>query len=208
MAECIVVGGAADTRALSRAVEILRAGGLVAYPTDTLYGLAVDPRNHRALQSLFAAKGRPAEQAIPLIAADVEQAEMAVEMTPGGAVLARRFWPGPLSLVLRARPLIDGAALGGGDTAAIRVPGHDVARALAKAFGCCLTATSANLTGQPAVRAAEQLDAELLSRVDLVLDGGPTAGGAPSTLVDATQTPPRLLRVGAVAWERVLESLH
>ena len=197
-----------DPHVLQRAVALLRDGGIVAYPTDTLYGLAADPRNPRAIEALFAAKGRPSEQATPLIAASLEQASQAVVMNQQAIALARRFWPGPLSLVLPARETVDRAVLGGGTTAAIRVPAHEIALALARAFEWCLTATSANISGRPPVREATQLDDELRGRVDLVIDGGPTPGGPPSTIVDLTHTPPQLLRAGAIAWERVLESLQ
>jgi L-threonylcarbamoyladenylate synthase len=192
---------------VSRAVEVLRAGGVVAYPTDTFYGLAVDPRNPVAVAALFRLKGRDPQKASPLIAASLAQARAAVEFNPRALRLAERFWPGPLSLVLPAHASIDPAVLGGGSTAAIRVPAHDVARALAGALGCCITATSANLSGDPPVRMPADLDDELRGRVGFVIDGV-TPGGAPSTIVDVSATPPRLVRAGPVPWERVLESLQ
>ena len=131
-----------------------------------------------------------------------------MEFTPDARKLAARFWPGPLSLVLPARPVVQRATLGGGDTAAVRVPDHRIARALAAAAGFCITATSANPSGQPAARSADEVSDALRMNIDLLVDGGPASGLAPSTIVDLTGRVPRLVRAGAVAWERVLESLQ
>ena len=192
---------------VNAAVEVLRRGGVVAYPTDTFYGLAVDPRNAKAVALLFALKGRDAGKASPLIAGSVEQAHQAVTFNPMANTLVARFWPGPLSLVLPASPCLCRAAIGGGATAAIRLPAHDVAAALADAFGFCITATSANVSGRPPAQTPDAIDPEVLARVDLVIDGV-TPGGQPSTIVDVTNDAPRLVRAGAIAWERVLESLQ
>ena len=196
-----------DARVEDRAAEVLRGGGVVAYPTDTFYGLAVDPRNADAVGVLFAVKGRDAGKPSPLIAASLEQAQLAVVFNDIAEVLARRFWPGPLSVVLPAREGLCRAAIGGGATAAIRVPDHDVARAVAGAFGFCVTATSANVSGRPPARRPTDIDPEVVARVDLVIDGV-TPGGEPSTIVDVTGGTPRLVRAGAIAWDRVLESLQ
>ena len=190
-----------------RAAEVIRKGGVVAYPTDTFYGLAVDPRNADAVGRLFALKGRDAGKASPLIASGMVQAEEAVEFTSSGRRLAERFWPGPLSLVLTAKAPISRGALGGGETAAIRVPGEVVARALAEAAGCCITSTSANLSGRAPATTAALIDADVRTRVDFIIQGT-SPGGAPSTIVDVTGDVPRLVRAGAIAWERVLESLQ
>jgi L-threonylcarbamoyladenylate synthase len=186
---------------------VLRRGGVVAYPTDTFYGLAVDAGSVAAAARLFALKGRDAGKASPLIAASLEQADDAVEFTPQGLRLAARFWPGPLSLVLLAKPTVCRAVIAGGDTAAIRVPAHDIARALARAFGSCISATSANLSARPPVRTPHELDHEVRAGVDYVIEDI-SPGGEPSTIVDVTTTTPRLVRAGAIAWERVLESLQ
>ena len=192
---------------IREAVGALRRGGVVAYPTDTFYGLAVDPRNPEAVARLFEIKGRDAGKASPFIAASVEQARAAVVFEARAARLAERFWPGPLSLVLTAHAALCRDALGGGTTAAIRVPADAAARALASEFGYCITATSANLSGRPPARTLREIDREIIPRLDAVIDGV-SPGGEPSTIVDLTNDAPRLVRAGAIAWERVLESLQ
>ena len=197
---------AIDPTVIARAAAVLAAGGLVAYPTDTFYGLAADPRNVAAVRNLFDAKGRSPDQASPLIAATVAQAEQAVEFNDAARRLAAHFWPGPLSLVLPARPSVLRVALGGGETAAVRVPNQPIARALAGAAGFCITATSANRSGAEPARSADEIDVVLLAHV-LLIDGGSAPGLAASTIVDITGPIPRLVRGGAIAWDRVLESL-
>ena len=198
----------ASPESIDRAVEVLRNGGVVAYPTDTLYGLAVDPRSAVAVAGLFALKGRDAASAIPLIAASVAQARTAAEFSDLALKLAKSFWPGPLTIVLPASAVIRRELLGTGSTVALRVPAHPTAQALAARHGFCITSTSANRSGEPAATTAEQVSNELMNVIDLVLDGGPSPGGAPSTIVDVTGDRPRLVRAGAIAWERVLESLE
>jgi L-threonylcarbamoyladenylate synthase len=193
---------------IDTAVDVLRAGGVVAYATDTLYGLAVDPRLDGAVEKLFAAKGRPAGTAVPLIAATIEQAQEAGTFGPVEARLAAAFWPGPLSIVVRADVRLSRRLLGSGDTVAVRVPAHPVARRLAQAFGFCITSTSANPTGAPAPVSAAQVTASLGERVDLIVDSGAAPGGPPSTIVIIDETGPVLVRAGAIAWDRVLRSLQ
>src|SRR3990170_424015 len=149
--------GRSDLDALARAVELLRSGGLVAYPTDTVYGIAADPRSDLAIERLFALKKRDPGTAVPLIASDTEQAMAAGELGPRELRLAEAFWPGPLSIVVPAKPMVSRAVLGHRDTVALRVPAHAVARELAAAFGFCITATSANPTGAAPAEAGEQV---------------------------------------------------
>jgi L-threonylcarbamoyladenylate synthase len=196
---------APDPETLTQAVAVLSGGGIVAYPTDTLYGLAVDPRSDEAIDRLYRAKARDPGVAVPLIAASLEQAFAAATFTDADARLARAFWPGPLSIVLPASRIISAKVLGPGATVAVRVPAHAVACALALAFGCAITATSANLSGTPAAFTAAAVAAALDGRIDAVVDGGPAPGGAPSTIVRLAHDGPRLLRAGAIAWERVLK---
>ena len=193
--------------ALAAAVDVLRRGGVVAYPTDTLYGLAADPASNAAVQRLFDVKGRDRSQAIPLVAADLDQARAAARFTPAALRLARAFWPGPLSIVLSAEPWLSRLAVADDGTIAIRVPAQPLARDLAAAFGSCLTATSANVSGQPPTASPDGL-ATIGDRVDLLLDGGEAPGGAASTIVEVRDDGVTLLRAGAIAWERVLESLE
>ena len=198
----------ASPESIDRAVEVLRDGGVVAYPTDTLYGLAVDPRSAIAVARLFAIKERDAASAIPLIAASLEQAREAGHFSDLHSRLAKSFWPGPLTIVLPAAEVIARELLGTGSTVALRVPAHPVAQALAARHGFCITSTSANRSGEAAATTAQQVSNELMNSIDLILDGGPSPGVAPSTIGAVTSEGPRLVRAGAIAWDRVLESLE
>jgi L-threonylcarbamoyladenylate synthase len=192
--------------ALARAVEVLRSGGLVAYPTDTVYGIAADPRSDMAIERLFALKKRDSGTAVPLIASDIEQALAAGEFGPRERRLAEAFWPGPLSIVVPAKPMVSRAVLGQRNSIAVRVPAHAVARGLAAAFGCCVTATSANPSGAAPAEAGDRVT-EILPGVDLVLDAGRAPGGLPSTIVALDDDGPVLVRAGAIAWDRVIKLL-
>ncbi len=205
--QVIRITSANETAAIAMAVEVLRRGGVVAYPTDTLYGLAVDAGSDGALQRLLAIKERDRDRAIPLIAGSIEQACAAAHLSEGDLRLARAFWPGPLALVVGARPGVAVLAAAADGTVALRVPAHPLARRLATTFGACITATSANRSGEPPTASAADIAASLGDRVDLLLDGGDAPGGPPSTIVALGPDGPRLVRAGAIAWERVLESL-
>ena len=188
--------------ALADAVAILLAGGVVAMPTDTLYGLAVDPFSSAAVARVFAVKGRSADRAMPLVAADVEQ--VVGQIGPLSALawrLASRYWPGPLTLLVARPPSIPADVAGGRDEVGVRVPAHVVTRELCRASGRLLTATSANLSGEPPSNDPDVVERALGSGVDLLLDAGRTPGGAPSTIVDVTGRDPRLVRPGAIAWD-------
>ena len=195
---------------VAEAADILRRGGIVAYPTDTLYGLAVDPRNDAAVGRLFSLKGRDAAAAIALIAADPSQAERAGRFGPLERRIAAAFWPGPLTIVVPADARLS-RRLAPRGTVGVRVPAHAVARALAAGLGECITATSANRSGAaaPATPAdVAQTFADGIDLVDLLIDAGPAPGGAPSTIVEVIESAPTLHRAGAIAWERVLESVE
>jgi L-threonylcarbamoyladenylate synthase len=196
-----------DPAVIREAGELVREGLVVAYPTDTLYGLAVDPRNGGAVRRLYELKGRPEASALTLIAADAAQARAAGDMTADAERLAARWWPGPLTIVVRARAILAPEMLGGGGTVGIRIADHAVATALARDAGFCVTATSANLAGATAASSAAGV-AAALPDVDAILDAGPSRGGAPSTIVDASARVTALIREGAVPWERVLRSLQ
>lgn len=189
---------------LAQVASDLASGAIVAFPTDTFYGLAVDPRDERAVARLYALKGRSAASALTLIAADAEQAAQAALFGPVARRLAERWWPGPLTIVAEAQPVIPSSTLAGGRTVGVRVPDHAVARGIARAFGFCITATSANLSGQPPAMSASDVSASLPD-VDLLVDAGAAPGGAPSTIVDATTDDVRLVRAGAIAWDLVLK---
>lgn len=191
---------------VAAAVSVLHSGGIVAYPTDTLYGLAVDPRHPAGVRELFDVKGRDRSQAMPLIAADASQAQMlAGAWTALAERLSQRAWPGPLTLVVQAAPSLPAELLGGRRTVAVRVPDAAFARSLAWGLGHPITSTSANRSRQPAARSADAVVHELGGAVALVIDGGPSLVSVPSTIVDVTGDNPVLVRAGAVSWERVLD---
>jgi L-threonylcarbamoyladenylate synthase len=193
---------------IERAVKVLQCGGVVAYPTDTLYGLAVDPRSAEAVRRLFAIKRREPGHAVPLIAADLPQAEAAAVFDRRARRVAHAFWPGPLSIVVPATDRLCAEVRAEDGSVAVRVPSHRVPRELAAAFGFCITATSANRTGAPATASAAIVAAVLGSDLDLLLDAGDSPGGPPSTIVDLRGAKPILVRSGAVAWDRVLRSIE
>ena len=205
-----------DPAARDEAARVLAAGGIVALPTDTVYGIAVALGTPGGIERLFAAKSRPPDRAIALLLADVDQAAEIGQLSEAATTLAGAFWPGGLTLVVPRRtdrPLP--AALTGGElapgavaTVGLRVPAHATPRALAAAVGP-LPTTSANRSGEPEARDAGEIEALLGDSVDLILDGGPSTGGLASTVVDLTGESLRILRHGAVpeaAIARCLES--
>jgi len=209
MVEFNVEAGLPNRRALARAASILRDGGIVAYPTDTLYGLAADPGSAAAMAQLYRIKGRPVDLAIPLIASGLEQIEAAGgELGPATRRLAEVFWPGPLTLILPGWAGLDARVHAGLGTVAVRVPDHPVARMLAALCGWPITSTSANRSGAPATRDPGEVRRVLGDELDAIIDAGPSPGGPPSTIVDASGVVPRLVRAGAVPWDRVLECLQ
>jgi L-threonylcarbamoyladenylate synthase len=197
-----------DPIVVARAARAIIEGLIVAYPTDTLYGLAVDPHDPVAVDRLFEAKGRPRGMPVPLIAGDLDQAFACASLVQVIARrLAERFWPGPLTLVMQAVPGLVAAVHAGTNRVGVRVPGHAVARALARHAGRAITATSANRSGEPAPADPDTVARTLEEAVAVLLDGGSTAGGPPSTVVDVTGQAPVLVREGVVPWARVLESI-
>ncbi len=184
---------------LAAAVAALRAGELVIYPTETFYGIAADPASSRAMARIFALKGRAPDQPIALIAADPAAAfALADEVPPLARRLATAFWPGPLTLVLPARRGLHEAVVGP-DGVGVRVSSHPIARDLAAAFGRPITATSANLSGQPPITQPADLRAVFGGKLKVILEDGMLAGGAPSTVVAVTRTGYRTIRRGAGA---------
>jgi L-threonylcarbamoyladenylate synthase len=195
--------------AIEEAAKWIRAGGIVAIPTDTLYGLAVDPYRADAVRRLFEVKGRPAERGLPLIAADAAQiASGMIALSPLALRLAERFWPGPLTVVVPAPRALAAGVTGGTDTVAVRVPAHDVARRICRMAGRPITATSANVSGADATEDPDEVERTLGDRIDLLIDTGHTRGGSPSTIVDATGAAPRLVRAGAIAWDEIERCLQ
>jgi L-threonylcarbamoyladenylate synthase len=177
---------------------VLGSGGIVALPTDTVYGIACRLDAQGGVERLFAAKERPPEKAIMVLVDDVEQVAGLVEVNPAARAL-RGLWPGGMTLVLPVRPgaALPGALTAGTETLGVRVPDHPAPRFLARAVGPIPT-TSANRSGEREARSAGDVVVTLGSRIDLVLDGGPSPGGVPSTVVDCGAARPRILRAGAI----------
>ena len=204
MRRVFVDPGAPQRDAVEEAATWIRAGGVVALPTDTLYGLAVDPFNANAVARVFEVKGRSSERALPLIAADAAQiAAHLGALPPIARRLAERFWPGPLTLLLPAAPALATDVTGGTGKVGVRVPADGIARAVCAAAGRPVTATSANVSGEPATPDPEVVERTLGSRIDFLLDTGPTRGGAPSTILDVTGDQPQVVRAGAISWDEI-----
>lgn len=192
-----------DPSALAAALDVLRHGGVIAFPTDTVYGVGAHAFQPEAVRRLYVAKNRPAEKAIPLLIASVDDLPfVAAEVSETARRLAARFWPGGLTLVVPRHPRVPDV-VSSGPTVAVRVPDHPIPLALIAALGAPLAATSANLSGQPSPTTADQVVAQLRGRVVLVLDGGPCPGGVPSTVIDVTVDPPVILRHGAISAEMI-----
>ncbi|EFL12889.1 L-threonylcarbamoyladenylate synthase [Streptomyces sp. C] len=190
------------TTDIAAAAGVLRAGGLVALPTETVYGLGADAENADAVNRIFEVKGRPSSHPLIVHIGGAEQLDDWVEeVSPTARLLAERFWPGPLTLVLRRGRRVPLEATGGLETVAVRVPDHPVALELLAAFGGGVTAPSANRFGSVSPTTADHVGAELGEAVDLVLDGGPCQVGVESTIVDVTGDVPSILRPGGVTRE-------
>jgi len=201
--------GSPQRDAIQEAAKWILSGGVVALPTDTLYGLAADPFSAAAVARVFLAKGRGAERALPLIAADAWQITAHLgPLSATAARLAERFWPGPLTLLVAAPRALAGEVTGGTGRVGVRVPANDVARAICRAAARPLTATSANLSGEPATADPDRVERTLGDRIDLLIDTGPTPGGAASTIVDLTGAEPVLVRAGAIGWDEILVWLN
>jgi L-threonylcarbamoyladenylate synthase len=199
---------APQSDAIQEAATWIRTGGIVAIPTDTLYGLAANPFDAKAVARVFAAKGRPQSQALPLIAADAAQVEVHIgALSAAAGRLARRFWPGPLTLLLPAPVTLARDVVGGTGRVGVR-SAHHIACAVAASVGTPITATSANVSGEPPTDDPDVVERTLGRVVDFLLDTGPTPGGAPSTIVDVTGETPALIRVGAIDWDEVQACLR
>jgi L-threonylcarbamoyladenylate synthase len=195
-----------DPNTLITARELIRAGQLVAFPTDTVYGVAAAVFDPQAIEGLFDVKDRERSKAIPVLLSDQDELPRVTARASDMAErLARQFWPGPLTLVVPKHPALP-SNLSPFSTVGVRVPDHPVALALLKQSGP-LAVTSANLSGQPNCKNAFEVYAQLESRIPLIIDGGKTPGGAPSTVVDCTQDEPFILRSGPLSLERIREAL-
>ncbi len=200
-----IVKSTQEPDALAFALSLLRAGQVIAIPTDTVYGVAADGLNHDAVQRLYEVKERPLDRPIPLLLADIDDVWHVIRSFPAGAHrLARAFWPGPLTLVLPARPELPPVLLAGGTTVGVRIPDHDWLRELIRRLGHPLAATSANLSDRPPARTAEDVLEQLGGRIPLVIDDGPAREGEASTVVDCTGEVPRILRPGPLSEDEIV----
>ena len=188
-----------DSKVLDAAAAVLKSGGTVAFPTESFYGLGADALSPEAVRRVFRIKGRPESKPLLVLVDSIERALALVEgASPGARELMARHWPGPLTLVLRAAPLVPTEVTAGSGTVGVRVPGHAVALGLVRAAGMPVTAPSANPSGGAPPTRAGEVAASFGDAVDFILDAGATSGGAGSTLADCTVWPPRILRQGPI----------
>ena len=186
--------------------KVLREGGLVAFPTETVYGLGGDAKNASASEKIYAAKGRPSDNPLIVHIAEFSELEEIVEEVPDSArALADAFWPGPLTMILQKNEVIPYETTGGLDTVAVRMPSHPVARAFIKASGCMVAAPSANISGRPSPTTADHVWEDLNGRIDYVIDGGAVEIGLESTIIDLTEDIPLVLRPGYITPEEIAE---
>ena len=199
---------AADPNTPATAAAIIRRGGLVAIPTETVYGLGADGLNEEAVASIFAAKGRPQDNPLILHVAEPGEIEKFCHSIPEAAyALAERFWPGPLTMVLPARDIVPKRTTGGLSTVAVRCPDNDVTRAIIRLSGVPIAAPSANLSGKPSTTTAAHVLHDHDGKIDAIVDGGPCRVGVESTIVDLTDAHPRLLRPGGITPEQLTQVL-
>ncbi len=195
-----------SSHAIASALEILLSGGLVAFPTDTVYGVGALAFNEPAIESIYVAKDRPMEKAIPVLIGDKEDlTKVAAEISILAAKLIERFWPGPLTVLVPKKPTLP-QAISSTSTVGVRVPDHDVARALLRLAGP-MAVTSANISGQPSPTNAGQVLAQLGGRIPMIIDGSETPGGIPSTLVDCTGDEIQILREGPLSKADLLRAV-
>lgn len=199
----------ADAAAISYAADMLRQGGLVAFPTETVYGLGADASNPEAVAAIFKAKGRPADHPLIVHIGQLQQLQdWAREVPEAAYLLAERFWPGPLTLILNKRERVSELLTGGQQTVGLRIPGHAVALRLLKEFAGGIAAPSANRFGRISPTCARHVAEELDDRVDVILDGGACQIGLESTIIDLSSLQPVLLRPGAISRRQIEELLQ
>lgn len=197
-----------DIEKVRLAADFIKKGGLVAFPTETVYGLGADALNGEAVLSLFRVKRRPLDNPPIVHICDVKDVYRLAEMVPFRAkALMERFWPGPLTLIFKQSEVVPDVTVAGLDTIAVRMPRHNVALALIRESGCPIAAPSANLAGKPSPTSAEHVLDDLGGRIDAVLDAGPTVVGVESTVLDLTVDPPQVLRPGGTPFEVLREAL-
>ena len=200
----IVLANSPDS--IQQALEILQAGGLVAFPTDTVYGVGALAFNGKAVESIYVAKDRPAEKAIPILIGETDDVnKVASEVPLMAKKLAERFWPGPLTMIV-PKDLSLPDAVSATNTVGVRIPDHAVARSVLRAVGP-MAVTSANISGKASPSTAEEVFAQLNSRIPLIIDGGKTPGGVPSTVVDCSGSQPVIIRDGPISLNEILAAI-
>ncbi|MGD9029921.1 MAG: L-threonylcarbamoyladenylate synthase [Anaerolineae bacterium] len=197
----------AGVGARQRALDVLRSGRLVAFPTDTVYGLAADPWNEDAVKQLYQVKERPKELPIPLLLCDATELDQVAILPKRCRALPGHFWPGGLTLVLPKKAVVS-ESITNKPTVAVRVPGLPLARAIIRRAGGVLAVTSANASGGPSPVTAQDVEEQLGGRIALILDGGPCRAGIPSTILDCSISPPRILRHGVIGEEELYALLY
>lgn len=194
------------SESIQRALEVLQKGRLVAFPTDTVYGLGALAFDGNAVESIYFAKDRPVEKAIPVLIGDhAELEKVSNNISDVVHKLVSQFWPGPLTVVVPKKATLP-EAVSASETVGVRIPDHQVARALLRSTGP-MAVTSANISGQPSPSTAQEVFEQLNGRIDLIIDGGKTPGGVPSTLVDCTGSEIKVLREGPISLEQILSAI-
>lgn len=189
---------------IEKAISILAAGGIVSFPTNTVYALGASVRLHQAVERIYKVKNRPKSMALPVLLANIFQIkEIADSVPPVAWLLARNFLPGALTLVLPKSELIPAFVTAGGSTVAVRVPNHPIPIALIEGLGSPVVGTSSNLTGKPSALTADEVNAQLGNKIDLIIYGGRCLGGRESTIVDVTGETPIILREGAISYREL-----
>ena len=190
---------------IERGIFVLKRGGVVAFPTDTVYGLGASIEDSRALERVYSLKGRPSNRPLPLLLAKTSQINEVAYVPQIAWQLAYRFLPGALTIVLPKKATVSDLVTAGSATVAVRVPDHQVPQTLVEGLGAPIVGTSANLSGRPAALTAGEVFAQFDARIDLVIDGGPCSGGGESTIIDLSGEKPRILREGALSVEKIQE---
>jgi L-threonylcarbamoyladenylate synthase len=197
-----------DDKLIMKAVKVIQEGQVIAFPTDTVYGLAADSSNFKAVDQIFRIKGRPLERPLILMVAEPEDLKKVVVSVPRKAwQLIARYWPGPLTLILPRAESTLSIICAGKETIGVRCPDNNISRVLIKRAGVPLATTSANISGQPSAKTAEEVKKQLNGKIPLIINGGPTRIGIESTIVDLTESPGRILREGAIKKEELVELL-
>ena len=188
---------------INQAITILKDGGVVAFPTDTVYGVGVDPFQPEAVRKLYQIKGRPIDKPIPILVGSINDVErVAQNLPPTFSQLAERFWPGGLTLIVQAKSLPP-EVTAGGDTVGVRMPDHPLALALLQRFGGAIATTSANKSNEPPATSAEEVQSELGALVSVILNGGQTATKIASTVLDLSVSPPQIQRQGGILMDQL-----